>query len=163
MAGTRCEIHPPLRCFAHAGPRLSRPHAFVAVRGLGRKLFGRSFERPTQFCRQKHAGVHERLVRSTQHSVSSGAVQNAYPSSHKRRRRTVTQCRRHHRHGTGLLMAHNYTAPVAIGSACAWIFGRLGPHLLYRCSLERVGGCLVNVKLVKSMSTTCFERALYLF
>ena len=73
---------PPLRCFAHAGPRLSRPHAFVAVRGLGRKLFGRSFERPTQFCRQKHAGVHERLVRSTQHSVSTGAVQNAYPSSH---------------------------------------------------------------------------------
>lgn len=81
----------------------------------------------------------------------------------QRRRRTVTQCRRHHRHGTGLLMAHNYTAPVAIGSACAWIFGRLGPHLLYCCSLERVGGCLVNVKLVKSRSTTCFERALYLF
>ena len=76
----RCEIHPPLRCFAHAGPRLSRPHAFVAVRGLGRKLFGRSFERPTQFCRQKHAGVHERLVRSTQHSVSGGAVQMHIPA-----------------------------------------------------------------------------------
>ena len=88
---------------------------------------------------------------------------NAYAGCRERRRRTVTLCRRHHRHGTGLLMAHECTAPAAIGSACAWILGRLGPHLLYGCSLERVGECPVSVKSVKRMSTMCLERALYLF
>ena len=88
---------------------------------------------------------------------------NAYPSCRERRRRTVTQCRRHHCHGTGLLMGHEDMAPAAIGSACAWILGRLGPQPLYGCSLERVRECPVSVKSVKSMSTTCLERELYLF
>ena len=122
LMAPRCEIHPPFRCFAHAGRRLSPRPALTAMRGLERQLFGRSFERPTWHVRQTYTGLIGSLARSVRWLCWAGRPHASILLRGSGGRLTVTRSGGEHHRCCRPIVVHVCASPATIIAGDAHVF-----------------------------------------